>query len=145
MCDIDKQLKFMYLSDNNCFSPLVSILIKLVDLNVPIHSGAHQSLLHPPHQLMQERTLTWQDFKHVRASFGQGDLCSVQAMGAYNTLNHQYRTHAIWSWVLLEEHLLDQLCAGPNLFHSYISNKRLINLSGLFMLLVVSILVVPRS
>ena len=124
--DVDWQLEFMYLSVNNCFLHLVSLLVRLVDLYVPIRSGAQcvPWSVHPPQQLMRERSLAWQDFKRVRASFGRVDPRSVLAMGVFNTLNHQYRTYAIRSRAQYEEHLMDRFCESPKLFHSYIRNKK---------------------
>lgn len=126
LAEVDWDTELAYLSVDDCFSRFLNIVLPLVSLYVPVHSGVHAVpwSVRPPSRLLQERSHAWQEYKSLRSTFGRVDDRTVLALGIFNELNHRYRNYSIHSRSQYEQYLMDRYSDCPKLFHSYVRRKK---------------------
>jgi hypothetical protein len=126
LSEVDWGLEFAYLSVNDSFSLLQSILISLVDEHVPRQptTSAVPWAVRPPRWLSAERAEAWGLYKALRSDCGRNDGRSVGALEVFKQVNTVYRNFVFQSRLQCEEFLLTVYPESPKLFHAYIRKKK---------------------
>ena len=126
--DMDWDFEFAYRDCDECFVQFVKVLAELTDEFVPEQPSSPRTGSHfqtrPPTSLIHRRQRAWNNYKAVRQKLGRKAPTSVEAYGAFASVNKELRTFIVSSQSQYERDLLDRSRENPKLLHSYVRSKK---------------------
>ena len=125
---IDWDLELSYLSAENSFKHLASILHDLVEEFVPLKANQKSTntpwLKRPPTSLINLRHAAWEQYKNARHQYGRHSPSTTAAYASFQGCNSRYRNYTVSCQADYEENIILRSKENPKLLHSYIRNKK---------------------
>ena len=125
---IDWDLELSYLSAENSFKHLASILHDLVEEFVPLKANQKSTntpwLKRPPTSLINLRHAAWEQYKNARHQYGRHSPSTTAAYASFQGCNNRYRNYTVSCQADYEENIILRSKENPKLLHSYIRNKK---------------------
>ena len=128
LSDIDWDFELAYMTAEEAFSRLLSILEPLIDQYVPRASHDRHNKVpwktNAPSSLKRRRRAAWENYKNLRSSLGRKTPSVISALTAFQEINNQLRSFAATSQIEYEKSLIERSKDNPKLLYSYIRHKK---------------------
>ena len=128
LASTDWDLELSYLSADNSFKHLVSILHNLVEEFVPVKTNKVREkapwFKRPPTSIINHGQSAWLRYKRARCQFGRRSSDSSAAYASFRYWNSCYRNYSVSCQAAHEENLVLLSKDNPKLLHSYIRGKK---------------------